>query len=102
MRKIRVGDSVKVILGDEKGKTGTVKNIFHNKNKATIEGINTKIKHIKPIQKEKIGKIIKFDAPISISNIMICNKNGITSKIGFIFLNGEKKRILKKTQEVIQ
>ena len=100
MKKIKIGDSVKVILGRDKNKIGKVQRILDKK--IIIEGINTKIKHVKPSQKDKIGKIIKFDAPISISNVMVCNEKGIASKISIIFENNKKIRILKKTKELIK
>jgi len=101
MKKIKVGDSVKVIQGDDKGKTGKVKTILRNKGKVIVEGINTKIKHVKPSQKDKVGKIQKFDSPISISNVMYCNKTGLASKIGIKVIDKKKIRIFKKTQELI-
>ena len=51
MKKIKIGDKVKVILGADKGQIGAVKTLFHKKRKLTIEGINTKIKHVKPTKK---------------------------------------------------
>ena len=100
MKKIKIGENVKVILGRDKNKIGKVKSILDKK--IIIEGVNTKIKHVKPSQKDKIGKIIKFDAPISISNVMVCNEKGIASKISIIFENNKKIRILKKTKELIK
>ena len=60
MEKIKVGDSVKVIQGDDKGKIGKVKTILRNKGKVIVEGVNIKIKHVKPSQKDKVGKIINL------------------------------------------
>ena len=57
MKKLKIGDNVKVILGKDKGKVGTIKTIYHKKNTLIIEGINTKIKHVKPTRKEEAGKI---------------------------------------------
>ncbi len=98
MKKIKIGDNVKVILGDEKGKTGKIKSIINKKNQIIVEGINNKIKHLKPSQKDKIGKIINFSAPLHISNVMICNPEGVVSRIGFINSKKGKLRIFKKTK----
>ena len=98
MKKIKIGDNVKVILGDEKGKTGKIKSIINKKNQIIIEGINNKIKHLKPSQKDKIGKIINFSAPLHISNVMICNPEGVISRIGFKNSKKGKLRIFKKTK----
>jgi len=102
MEKIKVGDSVKVIQGDDKGKTGKVKTILRNKGKVIVEGINTKFKHVKPSQKDKVGKIINFNAPIHISNIMLFSANGFISKVSFIIKNEKKIRVLRKTNELLQ
>ena len=101
MKKIKIGDNVKVILGRDKGKTGKIKTLFHKKGKVIIEGINTKIKHVKPSKKDEIGKIIQFDAPLDISNVMLCDENGIVSKVAIKIQDGEKTRIFKKTNKVI-
>ena len=98
MKKIKIGDNVKIILGDEKGKIGKIKSIIHKKNQIIIEGLNNKIKHLKPSQKDKIGKIINFSAPLDISNVMICNSEGVISRIGFTSSKENKLRIFKKTK----
>ena len=69
MKKFKIGDNVKVILGKSKGQTGTIKSLSSKTGKVVIEGINTKIKHVKPTRKDEAGKIIQFDAPIDISNV---------------------------------
>ncbi len=98
MKKIKIGDNVKVILGDEKGKTGKIKSIINKKNQIIVEGINNKIKHLKPSQKDKIGKIINFSAPLNVSNVMACNSEGAISRIGFTNSKEGKLRIFKKTK----
>lgn len=102
MKKFKIGDTVKVILGKNKGQIGQIKNIFRKKNQIIVDGINTKFKHIKPTKTGEIGKIIQFDAPIHISNVMLCNENGISSRIGFKMENGIKMRIFKKTQNLVK
>jgi large subunit ribosomal protein L24 len=102
MKKIKICDSVKIILGSNKGQIGEVKSLLSKKNKVIVEGINTKIKHVKSDKKDEVGKIIQFDAPIDISNVMLCDENGISSKVGFVFENGKKVRILKKTKKLIK
>ena len=60
MKKLKIGDNVKVILGKDKGKIGTIKTIYHKKNTLIIEGINTKIKHVKPKSKRRSWKNYYF------------------------------------------
>ena len=101
MKKLKIGDNVKVILGKDKGKVGTIKTIYHKKNTLVIEGINTKIKHVKPNRKEEAGKIITFDAPIDCSNVMICDESGKTTRVGFTMQENKKLRISTKTKNLI-
>ena len=101
MKKFKIGDNVKVILGKDKGQTGIIKSLSRKKNKIIIEGINTKIKHVKPTRKDEAGKIIQFDAPIDISNVMLCDENVILSRVVFTMQDGKKVRILKKTNKLI-
>jgi len=101
MKKLKIGDKVKVILGKDKGKVGTIKTIYHKRNTLIIEGINTKIKHVKPNRKEEAGKIITFDAPINCSNVMICDETGKTTRVGFTVQENKKLRISKKTKNLI-
>jgi large subunit ribosomal protein L24 len=102
MKKIKVGDKVKVILGQNKGQTGLVKSILSKKNKVIVEGLNKKVKHIKAAQNRGVGKIVEIEAPIHISNVMLCDEDGTICKVGFILENNTKLRILKKTKKLIR
>lgn len=101
MKKLKIGDTVKVILGKDKGKIGTIKTISYKKNNLVIEGINKKIKHVKPPRKEEAGKIITFNAPLDYSNVMICDENGKTTRVSFDFRDNRKVRISTKTKNLI-
>nr|WLD05992.1 ribosomal protein L24 [Meringosphaera mediterranea] len=96
MQKLQIGDRVKVILGKNKGQIGLIKRLFYKKNKAIVEGVNLKIKHVKSDQNQKSGNIVKFEAPIDLSNVMICNEKGSVSRVNFNIDNGVKIRIFKK------
>jgi len=52
MKKIKIGDNVKIIQGKEKAQVGKIKTIFYIKKKVVVDGINKKIKHVKPSQKK--------------------------------------------------
>jgi len=67
--KIKKGDNVKVITGDDKGKTGNVIKVFPESRKVLVKGINEKKKHQKPTR-EKKGGIITVERPIDISNVV--------------------------------
>nr|YP_010850478.1 ribosomal protein L24 [Lophurella caespitosa]WGH13256.1 ribosomal protein L24 [Lophurella caespitosa] len=71
---IQKGDSVKIISGKHKGKSGKVLSIIKNKNQVLIKNINIKTKHIKPKQTEDKGYIKKIETPIHYSNVKLIKK----------------------------
>ena len=80
---IKKGDTVIVNAGDYKGKQGRVLEVIRDKNKVIIEGINLVSKHTRPNAKSPQGGIIKKEAPVHISNLMIIDpKSGKATKIG--------------------
>ena len=96
MKRLKVGDQVKVITGKEKGKISTIKSILRKKHQVILDNVNVKIKHTKPSRSNEAGKIIQFEAPVDVSNVMLCNNEGIVSRIGVSFENGKKQRKPKK------
>nr|YP_010938209.1 ribosomal protein L24 [Meringosphaera mediterranea]WLD05722.1 ribosomal protein L24 [Meringosphaera mediterranea]WLD05868.1 ribosomal protein L24 [Meringosphaera mediterranea]WLD06088.1 ribosomal protein L24 [Meringosphaera mediterranea] len=101
MKKLRVGDNVKVIAGNDKGKMGLVKTIDSKKGKVLVEGINLKFKHIKPSQSKDEGSIKQIEAPIAISNVNLCDENGKVIRVGFKEEGAKRVRINKKTNQTI-
>jgi large subunit ribosomal protein L24 len=100
--RIKKDDRVKVITGDDKGKTGKVLEIIASKNKAIVEGLNMVSRHTKPNAQNQQGGIIKKEAPINISNLMVLDKDGVASKIGRKKNDaGKTVRFSKKSQEII-
>nr|YP_009395223.1 ribosomal protein L24 [Bryothamnion seaforthii]ARW63991.1 ribosomal protein L24 [Bryothamnion seaforthii] len=73
--KIKIGDSVKVISGKNKGQIGTVKKIINNQESVILENINTKTKHMKPKQTDEKGYIQQIEGRIHYSNIKIIAKD---------------------------
>ena len=67
----KVGDKVVVIAGKDKGKEGKIIKTLKNDNKVVVEGINMVTKHVKPSAQNENGGIIKVEAPIHASNVMI-------------------------------
>jgi large subunit ribosomal protein L24 len=76
--KIKKGDKVKILSGKDRGKTGKVLQVFVDREKASIEGLNLLIKHMRPRKQGEKGQRIEFPAPMSISSLMLvcpkCNK----------------------------
>jgi len=98
--KLKTGDTVKVIAGDHKGEEGKILEIIIAKNKAVVEGVNMISKHTKPSATNPQGGIIKREAPIHISNLMLV-ENGKPTKVGYRMEDGKKVRFSKNTNEVI-
>ena len=68
---IKIGDSVKIITGFDKNKTGKIIKINRNTGKIVVKGINFKFKHIKPSAENEVGEIKQFEAPIHHSNVKL-------------------------------
>jgi large subunit ribosomal protein L24 len=102
--KIKKGDKVKMLIGKDVKKTGKVLKIFPKKQKVVIEGLNLRIKHMRPKKEREKGQKIQFPASVSISNVMlICLKCGKSTRVGYRILESKKKvRMCKKCGEIIQ
>lgn len=99
---IRKGDIVKVIAGDSKGSQGRVLEILSAMRKVLVEGVNLVSKHTKPNAKNTQGGIIKKEAPIHLSNVMLVDGKGNTTRVGRKEENGKLVRYSKKSGEVIK
>jgi large subunit ribosomal protein L24 len=98
--KVKTGDTVRVMTGEDKGKEGQIVKILRDKNKAIVEGANMVSKHTKPSAQNPQGGISKFEAPIHISNLMLV-ENGKTTRVGFRMEGDKKVRFSKKSKEII-
>ncbi|UJP66737.1 50S ribosomal protein L24 [Mongoliitalea daihaiensis] len=100
---IRRDDVVKVLSGDDKGKTGKILSVDLEKRRAIVEGLNMVTKHVKPTASNPQGGIEKKEAPIHISNLMLVDpKTGEATKTGRKRNEqGKLVRYSKKTGEVI-
>lgn len=93
-RHIKKGDTVVVIAGADKGKTGTVLRVLQDKDRVIVEGINRISKHVRPSQKNPQGGRILKDAPIHLSNVMpVDPATGKGTRVRFELRDGRKHRI---------
>jgi len=100
---IKKGDNVKVLSGEDKGRTGKVLKVEVSKYRAIVEGINMVSKHTKPNAKSPQGGIVKKEASVHISNLMLVDAKGVASRIGRRLNDKEKLvRYSKKTGEEIK
>ncbi len=107
MMKIKIikNDTVLVTTGNSKGVKGKVIKVFPKENKAVVEGVNLVSKHTKPNAANPQGGIIKQEAKIHISNLMLIDpKSGNPTKVGRERdeKTGKLVRVVKKTGEVIK
>jgi large subunit ribosomal protein L24 len=102
--KIRKGDLVQVIAGDSKGKQGKVLEVLLSKNRAIVEGANMVSKHTKPNATNPNGGIIKKEAAIHVSNVMLVDaKSGKPTRVGKKRnADGKLVRVAKKSGEEIK
>jgi len=68
---VKIGDTVRIISGSNKNETGEIVQINKKTGKLIIQGINYKLKHIKPKNENEIGEIKQFEAPIHHSNVRL-------------------------------
>lgn len=99
--RLKVGDQVKIITGRDKYNIGTVKSFLKKKNMLVVENFNLKFKHEKPANQENSGQIKQVEAPIHLSNVMLCDSDGIASRFNIVVSDGKKVRVSKKTKKII-
>lgn len=99
--KLKTGDSVIVITGKDRNKTGKIMRILKKNDRLTVEGINKVIRHVKKT-KTRRGEKISFEAPIHVSNVMLIDpKTKKATRIGYrINKDGKKERIAKKSNTI--
>jgi large subunit ribosomal protein L24 len=106
--KIRRDDTVEVISGKDKGKTGKVLRVEPKKNRVFVEGMNIQKRHTKPRsirdtqRAESVGGVIEQEGPIHVSNVMLVDpKTNKPTRVGVSREGGRRTRIAKKSGESI-
>ena len=96
---VKSGDTVKVLSGEDKGKTGKVQKAFPETGKVIVEGVAMVKKHQKPRGQGMPGGIVDKEAAISASKVMIvCPKCGKPTKVGHKLVEGEGKASRRKVR----
>lgn len=97
--KIKKGDNIKVLSGNDKGKTGEVLQVIPKSNTIIVRGVNVRKKSIKPRRQGEEGGIVSLEMPINVSKVaLVCPKCGEITRVGYEIIKGEKVRICKKCE----
>ena len=101
--RIKKGDTVQVIAGKDKGMTGEVLRTLPYENRVIVQGVNLRTRHVKPTQEGESGRIITEEASVHASNVMLYSTSKkVASRVEVVVdKDGNKKRKLKKTGEII-
>jgi len=103
VRKVRKGDRVKVIAGNDRGKIGKVLVVYPETDRIIVENVHMITKHQRPTQTLREPGIIKREAAIHISNVLpVCPGCGVPTRVGFAVVDGEKMRRCKQCGETFR
>ena len=95
--RIKKGDNVSVLSGNDKGKTGEVLEVMPKTDKVVVKGVNIRKKHVKPRKAGEEGGIISVECAIPSSKVnVVCPKCGKVTKVGYTMEKDEKVRVCKK------
>lgn len=102
--KIKKNDSVIVIAGKDKGKTGIVKSVSPKENRVVVVGVNRVTRHTKPSQADPQGGRKLIEAPLHASNVALIDpKDNKATRVGYkVAKDGAKVRVSKRSGEVIE
>ena len=101
--KIKKGDTVKVLAGNDKGKTGEVLEVIPKSEKIIVKGVNIRKKHVKPRKQGEEGGIIPVECPIHSSKVnVVCPKCGKAARVGYRMEKDQKVRFCKKCDTIIK
>ena len=98
--RLKKNDTVKVIAGKDKGRTGKIVQIDPVRERVIVQGINMVSKTMKKRNAQDKGGIVEVEAPIHVSNVQLVSKDKV-SRVGYRIENGKKIRYAKKTGEVL-
>ncbi|MBT55530.1 MAG: 50S ribosomal protein L24 [Mameliella sp.] len=98
--KLKKGDTVIVLTGKDKGKTGEIVSVDPKAGKAVVEGVNTAIRHTRQTQNSQGGRVPKA-LPLDLSNLAFVDANGKATRVGFRMEGDKKVRFAKTTEDVI-
>lgn len=97
--RIKKGDTVKILTGKDKGKSGKVIKVSLKDGKVTVEGLNLYKKHVRPKRQGEKGEIVQVVRPINVSNVtLVCPHCNKATRVGHRYENDTKTRYCKKCE----
>ena len=101
--RIKKGDNVQVLSGNDKGKTGEVLEVMPKANKVIVKGVNVRKKHVKARKQGEESGIIPVECSIPVSKVnVVCPKCGKATRIGYSIEKDKKVRVCKKCGTVLK
>lgn len=102
MKKIKIGDNVRVLSGKDKGKTGKVIQVFVEDKKVAVEGVNIIKKHLRTRTQGQKGQILELSAPMAVSKVaLVCPHCEKGVRVGFKVDGSVKTRVCKKCNNAL-
>lgn len=99
---LRKGDSIKIIIGKDNGKTGKILKVLPKENKVLIEGLNVFKKHTRPKRQGEKGEVVDVSRPMHASNVMlVCSSCGKPRRVGVKVEKNKRVRYCKKCSSII-
>lgn len=98
-KKVRAGDDVVVIAGNNKGQHGKVLSCADDK--VLVQGINMCKKHVKRSEQNPKGGVVEMERPINVSNVSPCDEAGKAIKVKVRMQNGEKELVFEKNGDLV-
>ena len=96
-KKIKKGDSVQMLKGKDRGKTGKVAHVFPKEQKVIVEGLNLVKKHVRPKRQGEKGEIVNMPRKVAVANVgVMCGRCGKPARVGFLIEKGAKTRICRR------
>jgi large subunit ribosomal protein L24 len=101
--KVRKGDEVVVVSGDDRGKRGKILRVVRDKNRVIVEGVNFIRRHTRPNQASPQGGIVEREAPVHVSNVMLVDpKGGRPTRVGTrVHEDGARDRVARRSGEIL-
>jgi large subunit ribosomal protein L24 len=98
--KIKKGDTIKVTIGKDKGKTGKVERVYPQLQTVLVPGLNQYKKHLKPRGENAPGEIVTLSRPLDVGKVaLVCGKCKQITRVGYRFDKDKKVRVCRKCDQ---